>query len=47
MDEQAADVVPTLLVYQAGRLVHNLVRVDLDEDWGRGEERDVRDLLMR
>ncbi|KDN49194.1 thioredoxin-like protein, partial [Tilletiaria anomala UBC 951] len=46
MDEQAADVLPTLLVYQAGQLLYNLVRIDLDDDWGKGEERDIRDALQ-
>jgi hypothetical protein len=47
MEEDAADVVPTILVYRGGKLMHNLVRVDLDEDWRRGEERDIRDILSR
>ena len=39
-------VLPTVLVYRAGRLVANLVRLDLDPLWRRGTEQDVRDLLM-
>lgn len=46
-DEAAEDIVPTLLIYQAGKLKANLVRCDLDEKWGHGEERDVRNLLAR
>ena len=39
------EVLPTVLVYRAGSLVANLVRVDLDPMWNRGREQDVRDLL--
>ncbi|KAJ1020732.1 hypothetical protein NDA16_004124 [Ustilago loliicola] len=39
------DVLPTVLVYKAGTLVANLVRVDLDPMWKQGREQDVRDLL--
>lgn len=39
------EVLPTVLVYKAGVLVANLVRVDLDPAWGQGREQDVRDLL--
>lgn len=44
-EEEAVDVLPTILVYRSGQLVHNLVRADLDPRWGKGEERDVLDLL--
>lgn len=43
--DKAAELVPTLLVYRAGVVVANLVRVDLDEAWGGGEERSIRELL--
>ncbi|UZJ52964.1 hypothetical protein CBS101457_002284 [Exobasidium rhododendri] len=46
-DEEASEVVPTLLVYKAGRLLANLVRVDLEEQWGEGAERDVRNILSQ
>ncbi|SJX62219.1 related to Phosducin [Sporisorium reilianum f. sp. reilianum] len=39
-------VLPTVLVYRAGRLVANLVRLDLDPLWRQGTEQDVRDLLV-
>ncbi|CCF49613.1 hypothetical protein NDA11_003742 [Ustilago hordei] len=39
------EVLPTVLVYKAGTLVANLVRVDLDPMWKHGREQDVRDLL--
>lgn len=39
------EVLPTMLVYKAGELVANLVRVDLDPMWRHGREQDVRDLL--
>lgn len=45
LDAKTLEVLPTLLVYRAGRLVANLVRVDLDPMWGHGREQDVRDLL--
>ncbi|EST08500.1 Phosducin, thioredoxin-like domain protein [Kalmanozyma brasiliensis GHG001] len=45
LDPKTLEVLPTLLVYRAGRLVANLVRVDLDPMWGHGREQDVRDLL--
>ena len=44
-EEEAVDVLPTILVYRSGQLVHNLVRVDLDPRWRKGEERDVLDLF--
>lgn len=47
MEEEAAVVLPTLLVYLDGGLVANLVRVDMEEGWGRGDERSMRDLLAR
>lgn len=39
------EVLPTVLIYKAGTLVANLVRVDLDPMWKQGREQDVRDLL--
>ncbi len=39
------EVLPTVLVYKAGTLVANLVRIDLDPMWNQGREQDVRDLL--
>lgn len=44
-DEVAEDIVPTLLIYKAGKLVANLVRVDLEAAWGDGSESAIRDLL--
>jgi hypothetical protein len=44
-DEEAEEVVPTLLVYKAGSLVANLVRVDLEEGWEDGSERSIRNIL--
>jgi hypothetical protein len=44
-DQAAEEVVPTLLVYKGGQLIANLVRVDLEEEWKDGQERNVRDLL--
>lgn len=41
------DVLPTLLIYQQGELVGNLVRVDLEEGWEDGSERAVEALLKR
>lgn len=46
-EEESSDVTPTLLVYRAGELIHNLVRVDLEPDWKQGTEADVRGLLTR
>lgn len=45
-DEVAEEVVPTILMYKAGQLLANLVRVDLEERWGEGSERDIRNILM-
>ncbi|SNX84748.1 related to Phosducin [Melanopsichium pennsylvanicum] len=39
------EVLPTVLVYKAAKLMANLVRVDLDPMWNQGREQDVRDLL--
>lgn len=44
-DEKAEEVVPTVLIYRGGELLANLVRVDLEEQWKEGRERDVRDIL--
>lgn len=41
------DVLPTILVYKHGDLVANLVRIDLDQQWGKGEERDVERVIKR
>lgn len=46
-EEESADVTPTLLVYCNGDLIHNLVRIDLEPDWGVGKESDVRTLLLK
>jgi hypothetical protein len=46
-DEEAREVVPTILIYKAGQLLANLVRVDLEEKWGDGSERNVRDILVQ
>ncbi|GAC92942.1 hypothetical protein PHSY_000502 [Pseudozyma hubeiensis SY62] len=46
-NSKTLEVLPTVLVYRAGRLVANLVRVDLDPLWGRGGEQDARDLLEK
>lgn len=46
-DESAEDVVPTLLIYRAGKVVANLVRVDLEPVWGDGSERSITELLAR
>ncbi|KAJ9475155.1 Phosducin domain-containing protein [Pseudozyma hubeiensis] len=46
-NSKTLEVLPTVLVYKAGRLMANLVRVDLDPMWGRGAEQDVRDLLEK
>lgn len=45
-DEAAEEVVPTMLVYKGGQLIANLVRVDLEEEWKEGQERNIRDLLV-
>lgn len=45
LDEEAEEIVPTLLVYKAGNIVANLVRIDMDEGWGDGSERCVREIL--
>lgn len=39
------EILPTVLIYRAGKLVANLVRVDLDPLWNQGREQDVRGLL--
>ena len=39
------EVLPTVLVYKAGKLVANLVRVDLDPMWKQAREQDIRNLL--
>ncbi|CAO1635878.1 unnamed protein product [Parajaminaea phylloscopi] len=44
-EEGVSDVVPTLLVYRDGTLAANLVRVDLEEDFGRGDEQDLERIL--
>lgn len=44
-DERAEEIVPTLLVYRGGKVLANLVRVDLDEGWGDGSERRIADIL--
>ena len=44
-DEEADEVVPTLLVYKAGQLVANLVRIDLEEQFKPGEEQNLRTIL--
>lgn len=44
-EDRVADVVPTLLVYRDGDVVANLVRVDLEEGYGQGDEQDVERLL--
>lgn len=41
------EVLPTLLVYKAGTLVANLVRIDLDEDWNGGQEQGLRNILEK
>lgn len=46
-DEAAEEIVPTILVYRAGQLIANLVRVDLEEAWRGGEEQNIRDILKR
>ena len=46
-DEKAEEVVPTLLVYQGGKLIANLVRVDLEPEWKEGQERNIRDILAK
>ncbi|PWN22507.1 thioredoxin-like protein [Microstroma glucosiphilum] len=46
-EESMGDVLPTLLIYQQGELVGNLVRVDLEEGWEDGSERAVEALLRR
>lgn len=46
-NEKAEDIVPTILIYQGGKLLANLVRVDLHEKWGHGEERDMRNILAQ
>ncbi|CEH18360.1 Conserved phosducin-like protein [Ceraceosorus bombacis] len=43
----AIDLSPTLLIYRAGAVVANLVRLDLDSDWNGGEEKAVRDILLK
>ncbi|CAO1632800.1 unnamed protein product [Sympodiomycopsis kandeliae] len=45
--EEDTDVLPTILVYQYGHLVANLVRVDLEQDFGNGQEKDLTRLLKR
>lgn len=44
-NSKTLEVLPTVLVYKAGKLVANLVRVDLDPMWNKGSEQDLRDLL--
>lgn len=46
-EEKAGDVLPTLLIYKGAELVGNLVRVDLEQEWGRGSEEDVERILRR
>ena len=46
LNPHTLDVLPTLLVYRAGALVANLVRVDLDPLWNHGTEHDIRSLLQ-
>ncbi|TKY86407.1 hypothetical protein EX895_004556 [Sporisorium graminicola] len=45
-NSKTLQVLPTVLVYTAGKLVANLVRLDLDPLWRQGTEQDVRDLLL-
>ncbi|PWZ02118.1 thioredoxin-like protein [Testicularia cyperi] len=45
LNPRTLEVLPTLLVYRAGTLVANLVRVDLDDRWKRGSEQNIRDIL--
>lgn len=44
-EEGICDVLPTLLIYRNGELVHNLVRVDLEEGYEQGDEQDVERYL--
>ncbi|ETS61653.1 hypothetical protein PaG_04149 [Moesziomyces aphidis] len=46
LNPKTLEVLPTLLVYRAGKLVANLVRVDLDPLWNHGSEQDLRTLLQ-
>lgn len=46
-EESMGDVLPTLLIYQQGELVGNLVRVDLEDGWEDGSERAVEALLKK
>lgn len=46
LNPKTLEVLPTLLVYRAGNLVANLVRVDLDPLWNHGTEQDIRTLLQ-
>ena len=46
-DEEAEEVVPTVLMYRAGQLLANLVRIDLEEQFGEGLEKNVRDVLRQ
>ncbi|CDW96823.1 hypothetical protein [Sporisorium scitamineum] len=45
-NSKTLQVLPTVLVYRAGKLVANLVRLDLDSLWRQGTEQDVRNLLL-
>lgn len=44
-DDRAEDLVPTLLVYRAGKVIANLVRVDLESGWQDGSERAITEVL--
>lgn len=47
-DEDSKDVLPTILIYRKGELEANLVRPDLlEEEWRGGDERGVREILIK
>lgn len=43
---QDEDVLPTVLIYRGGELLANLVRIDLEPEWGAGQEKDVAHVLQ-